>query len=70
MQHTILSPEEFTREVEEALSECSTTEAVRLVEHAKAWAIDRYEGDIPLELARRHNLLEARCHTLTMRADG
>jgi hypothetical protein len=70
MQQPILSPEEFISEVEQALPKCTPTEANRLVEYAKVWAIDRYNGEVPFGLVRRQERLEAQCRTLTMRSAG
>lgn len=65
-----LSPEDFVRDIEQALPNCSPKEGARLVEHANAWATDRYDGEIPEPLLNRLKRLEAQCRTLTMHAAG
>jgi hypothetical protein len=59
-----LTPEHFVDEVAAVLPESSSTEAHRLIEHARAWAIVYYSGDVPAALeARIDSLEEGNAHT-------
>jgi hypothetical protein len=55
-----LTPEQFTNEVEKALPLSIPSEQKRLLEHARAWAIASYNGDVPEALNQQLKTLEER----------
>jgi hypothetical protein len=55
-----LTPEQFTNEVERALPLSIPSERKRLLEHARAWAVSSYNGDVPKALNGQLKSLEER----------
>jgi hypothetical protein len=60
-----LTPEEFVQEIDAALPRLSNTEAARLLEHARAWAIVCYPEQIPEALDSALTDLEDKWHAQT-----
>jgi hypothetical protein len=62
-QQPSITPEEFIGQVELVLSKSTQTERNRLLEHARAWAVSFYTGDVPTEMQHCLESLEARWHS-------
>jgi hypothetical protein len=62
-QQKAISPEEFLGQVEGALPKVIPKERNRLLEHARAWAISFYEGEMPVAMEHRLESLEAQWHS-------
>jgi hypothetical protein len=58
----VLTPEQCVDELAAVLPRSTPTEAQRLIEHVRAWAIVYYEGDVPLTLVAQINELEEQNH--------
>jgi hypothetical protein len=59
-EQPILTPEQFTHEMERALPLSIPSEQKRLLEQARAWAIVSYQGNVPESLNRQLTSLEER----------
>jgi hypothetical protein len=55
-----LTPEIFLNQVEKALSQSTQQERDRLLEHARAWAVVFYDGEVLPAIEHRMESLEAR----------
>ena len=62
-QPKTVTPEEFLQQIEGALPKSTQKERDRLLEHARAWAVASYEGEIPTGFEYRLESLEARWHS-------
>jgi hypothetical protein len=54
----ILTPEQFIDEVAAVIPQSTPAEVRRLIEHARAWGIVYYKGDVPATLTARIDELE------------
>jgi hypothetical protein len=55
-----LTPEQFANDVERVLPLSIPSEQKRLLEHARAWAVSSYNGDVPEALNHQLKTLEER----------
>ena len=62
-QQPSISPEEFLGPIKGALPKSTQNERNRLLEHARAWAVSFYEGEVPAGIESRLESLEARWHS-------
>jgi hypothetical protein len=58
-----ITPEQFIADVERALPKSTQKERDRLLQHARAWAVSFYEGEVPTAMQHRMESLEARWHS-------
>lgn len=55
-----LTPEQFAQNIESVLPISIPSEQKRLLEHARAWAVSSYNGDVPEALNQQLKTLEER----------